>query len=332
MLVLYLIIGLRDLSVGPDTPSYVEDFERFARMNYDQMLSAAFAKSEPLYVIISWLASLISDNYIVFLLIWALFPCVALYGLFKRELVTTADYLNGLIVFFVIGLYAFFVAGIRQTAALSIILLAFPYFKQIKFDTILHFYNDTNWIKFLLCMCVAYLIHNSSIFFLFAFVTKIFKPGWCTIFVVIGAFIIGTTVKANQISILTGLLFEERFNQYGTTYESTLSMTGFYMQCILFILCYLKRKKLMLQNPNNIIFMNMMILGLVFQSMTGLIAEMYRVSFFFSMFGMVLVPRAMACFSISEKGKLFNACFVALSLVYLFILAGTSLPMYSSSI
>lgn len=329
---LFLIIGLRSTSVGPDTPGYVEDFLHLSSLSTSQVLNLVHESSEPLYWIVSWLPSLISNSYVLYLLVWALFPAAAIYKLFAKELDNAKDYLFAFIVFFIIGLYAFFVAGIRQTAALSLILIAYPYFSGMHWKNVKSFYRDRNYIVFLIYMISAYLIHNSSVLFLIAFAGKMIKPKWWYIFLLVGALYLGLNVKIDQLTMITGFLFEDRFSQYGTTYVSELSMSGFYMQCILFMICYLKRKKLIELNKENAFLLNMMLLGIVFQSMTGSIAEMYRVSFFFSMFGMVLLPRAMALYRKTAYGTMINISFVILTMVYLFWLAGSSLPKYSSSI
>lgn len=329
---LFLIIGLRSTSVGPDTPGYVEDFLHLSSLSISQVLNLVRKNSEPLYWIISWLPSLISNSYVLYLLVWALFPAAAIYKLFARELDNSKDYLIALIVLFIIGLFSFFVAGIRQTAALSLILFSYPYFREIEPKNILLFYRDKNIRIFFLYIVSAYLIHNSSVLFLIAFAGKMIKPKWWYIFAVLGTFYLGSMIKVSQLTMITSLLFEERFSQYGTSYESELSMSGFYMQCILFIICFLKRNTLIELNKENAFLLNMMLFGLVFQSMTGLIAEMYRVSFFFSMFGMALLPRAMALYRKTAYGTMINISFVILTMVYLFWLAGSALPKYTSSI
>lgn len=124
MILLLAIISLRDVSVGTDTLSYTEDFIRFSHMSFSEMWNYAFTTKEPLYVIISWIPSLLSTNYTCFLLVWALFPVCSLYKVFKAELQDSKDFFIAILVFFLLGLFAFYVAGIRQTAALSLVFFA----------------------------------------------------------------------------------------------------------------------------------------------------------------------------------------------------------------
>jgi len=109
MAFLFAIIGFRDTTVGTDTLGYTQDFYRFSRLQFSQMWETAMESKEPLYVIISWFASIFSDSYTVFLLVWALFPVISLYKVFKSNLKDGTDYMIAILVFFMLGLFAFFV-------------------------------------------------------------------------------------------------------------------------------------------------------------------------------------------------------------------------------
>ena len=86
MFLLLGIIGLRDTSVGTDTLGYTQDFIRFSYLSFSEMIATASTSKEPLYVFVSWLPSILTTNYTVFLLTWALFPVCSLYNVFKEKL------------------------------------------------------------------------------------------------------------------------------------------------------------------------------------------------------------------------------------------------------
>lgn len=327
---LYLIIGLRSANVGVDTIDYVGDFKAFSRYNLSQLVNIMRERHEPLYVLISWLPSILSDHYSVYLLVWAIFPAIALYRVFKGELNNNSDYLFAFLVFFILGLFEFFIAGIRQTASLSIILFNYPIFKDLKFDG-LRSLNNKNWLIFILSMLLAYLIHNSSLIFIFAFVAKMFKPRWWYIFIAFGAYFLGSFVNMDQLSMLSAMIFEERFGHYENQ-DVTLSMSGFYIQLMIFAMCLYQRNSLIKSNSENSFLMNMMLIGLVIQSLAGVFAEMFRVSFFFSMFTMIFLPRAIKEYEKYSWGKFLKVGFVVMALLYIFQFASRHIPEYSTSL
>lgn len=331
MTFLWAIIGLRDTSVGADTLGYTEDFHRFASMSFPEMWHYAFQTKEPLYVIISWLPSLVSDNYTSFLLVWALFPICSLYMVFKRELQDSVDYMIAILVFFLLGLFAFYVAGIRQTAALSIMLYASKYLRSLNYRSLRTIICNKSIYTFCIYTLIAYNIHNSSLLFICAIPCLFIKVRWWYIILVIVLFPLSKFVHLDQIVVLSKFFFEDRFANYGTVYESSQSISAMIMQVILFVLCFIARDKLQKKDSQNAFLFNMMFVGLIFQSLSGMLAEMARVSFYFSMFAMVLVPRALKEYSPNLK-LLVYCCFVAFSLYYLFFLTGSNLPVYHSAL
>lgn len=330
MTFLLLIFALRDVSVGADTLGYTEDFQRFTHMSFAEVWHFAFTTKEPLYVLLSWIPSLLSTNYTVFLLTWALFPVCSLYNVLKMELHDSTDYMIAILVLFLLGLFAFYVAGIRQTAALSLVLFAgSKYLKTPIKLSIKSIIKATVVYKFAAFMAFAYMIHNSSVLFLLAIPFLFVKVRWWYVLLAFGLFFVGKYIKTDQIVLLSKLFFEDRFATYGTVYESSQSLSAFIMQLILFVACFLVKDKLIKKDVQNNFFFNMLFLGLVFQSLSEMMAEMARISFYFSMFAMILVPRAFREYPSNNK-KLIYPGFVVVCLYYLFFLTGSNLPEYHS--
>lgn len=330
MFLLLAIIGLRDVSVGADTLSYTEDFIRFSYMSFSEMWNLAFTTKEPLYVIISWMPSLLSTHYTCFLLVWALFPVCSLYKVFKAELHDSKDFFIAILIFFLLGLFAFYVAGIRQTAALSLVFFAgAKYLKEYNMKDITSVIKSKTIYCFVIFIGLSYLIHNSSILFLLAIPLVFFKIRWWYLLLVFVLLFIGKYVQIDQIVLLSKLFFEDRFATYGTVYESSQNISALMMQIILFLICFIVKDKLIKRDIRNNFFFNLLFVGLVFQSFSGMIAEMARISFYFSMFAMILVPRAFKEYSISYR-KLIYFVFSVVCLYYLFFLTGSNLPEYHS--
>ena len=186
---------------------------------------------------------------------------------------------------------------------------------------------NRNLLLFLLLLSTAYLIHNSSIIFLIALPFLFVKVGWWYLILVVGLFSIDKMVGMEQLTVLSALIFEDRFSTYGTTYESSQNLSAFIMQLILFLICFVNKNKLMLQDCDNIFLINLVFLGLVFQSMSEMMAEMARISFFFGMFYLILLPRV---FKLIPKpiSNLSYFTFVIVGIIYLFCLSSSNLPVY----
>lgn len=329
MLFLFVIIGFRDTTVGTDTLGYTEDYERIASMSFSEMWHYSFTTKEPLYVIISWLPSIFSTHYTAFLLVWALFPVVSLYKVFKEELEGSKDIMIALLVFFLLGLFAFYVAGIRQTAALSVVFFGAKYLKNLSWNGWRGFFFNKHLLVFLLTIGIGYLIHNSSVLFVIAIPCLFFKVRFWYLIVVFGLIFIGNYVQIDQIVFLSEYFFADRFASYGTIYESTQNMSAFIMQVFLFLMCFAVRGRLVERDSQNNFYFNLMFLGLVFQSLSGMMAEMSRISFYFCMFAMLLVPRAFKEYPKKYRGVLY-AVFTGTCLFYLFFLTKSNLPEYNS--
>lgn len=327
---LWIIIGMRDISVGPDTESYVFDFRRFKDFSFSQMINDAAKAKEPMYVFVSWLPSCLSTSYTMFLFTWALFPIISFFIIFKKELKGAKDYLIAVLVFFLLGLFAFYVAGIRQTAALSLVLIAYKYFKQIQFKLFFKTKNIVSVLKFAMLIAFAYMIHNSAIIFTLAFFVRDIKVRSWYVLIVGGLFFLGNFVKIDQIVFLSRLFFEDRFANYGTIYESSQSISAFVMQIALFIFCFFNKDKLIKGEKSNTALFNIVMLGMAFQSLSGMLAEFARISFYFSIFYMILVPRAMQEMPVRYK-RFGHIAFVSVCLIYLFFITSTNLPEYKIS-
>lgn len=324
---LFVIIGLRGVSVGIDTLSYVDDFRYYFNKSWAQIYEDAFTHKEPLFYLTVGLITRITHWYPAYLMFWALFPTVALYSVFKDELKKCKiDILLAIIVLFNLGIIAFFQAGIRQTAAMSIILLASR--NLVKIDNT-HFYSfvrDKHFYYFLLGLFIAFCFHKSAFIFILALFIKDIKVRWWYVFIPVGTFFLSSYIQLDFITQAALLVFQnEQYGQYGTSYQSELSLSLFIMQAIIFIVCYFPRNNVIKQDPHMQAYYNFSVLGLAFASLTGLIAEMYRLSFYWSMFYIILLPRSIKAYNNKFVRDIGYAGLIIGSMIYLFFLSAANL-------
>lgn len=331
IILLCIIIGCRNIKVGVDTSGYIENFREITVMNVDMLIRYISEAKEPLYYLLSWLVSLLSSSPTVFLLFWAMIPSISLYYFLKEANLSTKGFLISFLCLFALGLFAFFIAGIRQTAAISVVLLAYRSLTKEDFEWTLSFIKSRRFIVFLMWMFIAYNLHNSSILFFIVLPLLKFKVSWWYFPFVISLFFIRNMIKIGFLVEMSALFFDDRFASYGTVYESSQSINAFLMQFIMFTICYFKRKELISKDRRNGYLFNIMVVGLIFQSMSGMIYEMARVAFYFSIFAIILVPKAIEEFSLGFKKILYGSMTILL-LIYLFFLSNSNLPTYSSSL
>lgn len=328
---LWVIIGFRSPEVGVDTKGYIESFHLYSTMSTDAFICHIKEAKEPLYILGSWLVGQLSSSQIVFLLFWAFIPSAVLYVFLKEARLTSKGILISFLCFFALGLFAFFLAGIRQTAAISVVLLAYRSLTKEKFKWNYSFITSKQFIMFLVWMYIAYNLHNSSILFLLVLPLLKLKVKWWYFPVVISFFFIGSFIQIGFLVEMSKLLFDDRFANYGTIYESSQNASAFLMQLIFFTICYIKRNELIETDYRNNYLFNVLLLGLIFQSMSGMLAEMFRVAYYFSIFAIILVPKAIKEYKPSLQKMLYVGMSVLL-LIYLFFLSGSSIPEYSSSL
>lgn len=311
-LLFWAIIGLRDISIGTDTAGYVAGFQ--SAYNGPLKLFVTDAK-EPLYIAFTWILAQLFDNYTIYLLFWGAFPAFSIYWICKNELNTSSEFLLSMLVVFILGFYAFYVAGIRQTAAISVCLFSWQFLKKNKL------------IPFFLTVAVAYLFHNSALLFALVYFLRFLKVRWYYLVAVVGFFFLGNVIKISQLIALSAFFFEDRFGTYGNTYESELSKSGFFMQLILYIICFLQKDRLIKKDENTNFLFGITLVGLVFMSLTGMIAEMWRMAMYFSIFFILLLPKAISCYPLKVR-KVLYMIFTLGCLVYLFYLTSANMPSY----
>ncbi len=331
VLFLLIIIGFRSPETGSDTESYIRAFERMGGMRFGELQYELQRSREPLYTFLTWLCRSLTSSYVFYLFVCALFPCVAIYYILRDELKYPKDYMVAILCLFALGLFAFFVAGIRQTAAISLVFLGYRYLKKIDISFSLRPYLTGNALKFALCIAMALMFHNSSLLFLLALPFLKLKIRWWVLPVVVSLFFVGSFFKIGFIVQIAAVLFADRFATYGTVYESSQSINGFVMQFILFLICFFQYVKLREKDRTNTYLFNLVLAGMVCQSFSGMLYEMSRAAYYFSIFFLILVPRAMKEYPSSMRQLIYPG-FSLLLLVYLFALATAQLPPYSSSL
>ena len=99
---------------------------------------------------------------------------------------------------------------------------------------------------------------------------------------------------------------------------TALTISGFIIQLAIYLFCLLYKKEVLKSDTSNISLYNLLFLGLVFQVFSAVIAEFFRISMYFSIFSLVLIPKAIG----TIKNKKLRA------IIYLLVLLALVLYIY----
>ena len=122
--ILFILMGFKDRSVGNDTPNYIELFERLKRMPSLIDNTSRFEKGYQLY---NKLLGYFFYNYQILFIITAVIciGCIS-YGISKNSI----NWSYSLFLFVGFRFYYFFLSGLRQSIAVSIIFVAYIFLKR----------------------------------------------------------------------------------------------------------------------------------------------------------------------------------------------------------
>lgn len=271
---LLLIMGLRSYNVTGDTITYVSDFIEYD-LRRTTLQSIFINSNEPLFALFTYITRLFTSSYVVYLTLSAM-PlitglCLILYN-------SSEDSFLSIVVFIAIGILTFCMAGLRQAMALGFCMIAY-------------FFAERKKIIFYLLFCfIAFLFHNSSIVFLLVYLFKKIKVTYFQWIIVLFSLFVGVTKWNGIIAFIA--LFGSRFSSYLLN-NSSLNLTMFVVQFMLFIVCWIFRKDYLKNNENGNMLFNMAFLGIGFQAMTPVVGEFFRISFYFSFSLCLLVPNVL---------------------------------------
>lgn len=274
-LLLFVLIGFRSYEIGTDTLSYKKTFDLIAQIeftNTNWLKKYLLTLNEPLFIILNIIVCFISKNFTVFLCVYAAFYVLSIgYIIWNYSTIPRWSF----IALLSLGYVYFSMAGIRQTIAMSVLLFSYK------------FIRDRKIIPFLLLVFIAFGFHNTSIVFLLAYPLSNLKVTWKRLFVLVGAYFIMLFNKNLVYTLLFDVLKWERLSAYSNL-DSSLSLSGAIIQIAIFLFALFFTEK---ESDNDIRpLLNLSFLGCLFQIFTPIIGEFFRVSMYFAIFNIILIP------------------------------------------
>ena len=279
MLILFLESALRHRLIGTDLIGYLNSYELYSYYSFDEIIKLYTTPDfkDPTYYVTGWLVSQVFENEQWWVAIISALYIGSITWLIYRE---SKIPLLSIVMFVSLGYYSFGFAGLRQIIAIAIIVFSF------------HFLKERKAIPFILMVILASLYHQSALIFLLMYPIANVKLGKYHFVAAIVMLVVFYAFREQLLSFLADTLQSERYQGYTSGEANTLSMTGFIIQVAIFIYNLFYYKKVIRNNKDAIILYNLAFMGVIFQLYSSFIAEMFRISMYFSIFNIILVPLA----------------------------------------
>ncbi len=264
MLTFLACLGLRHLVCFMDTIGYVKRFEELSSMSI-YFVAISMEKDTFFYILSKIINQYISSNYSVWLFINGLIYVSSLYFLLKKY---SEDIQVSLIVFCVLGFAYFAMTGMRQNLAMACTMTA------------LYFLLDKKKLLFVLFVLLASLFHKTAGIFLCLYFADMIPVNRKYLFFYTIISIISVLSIQFILENLIKLNIDQRFEWYQTNQQG-LNKSGLILQ-LMFLGSSLYMIGFKIETRTNRIFVVMSIIGITLQAMSYAIAEMFRLSMYFS--------------------------------------------------
>ena len=164
---------------------------------------------------------------------------------------------------------------------------------------------------------MASLFHRSAIIFLIAYPFANMKWGWKHIIVATLVFFLFFVAQDTVRSLMQRFLAETQYESYIDS-ESTLTFSGFIIQGTIFVFCLMYYPAVSRQYEKANVLYNLVFIGLMFQIFSSMVAEFFRISMYFSVFSIILIPLAISTESNKGLRVLENIVIPLIFIVYMF--------------
>ncbi len=306
-IILWSLLAFRSINIGVTDTSklYKPFFEKLINMNLNDIFAYKWMSDKAFYILMKFI-SLFTKNFQIVLAILAI-PYV-FFSMYIIEKKSPNPLLSVIIYVSLYYMYATFL--LRQVFAVGIILFSLQYIEKKDFK------------RFLITVLIASLFHVTALIFLlvYPFALKN-KYGIKNYIYILIAFIISISLKKIILFILPIIDFTGRIKT-GFIYSSyssdgKISMFGLLILIVILLFSnhyYQKMKEN--DKKNTDILFNISTLGAVFFALSKILTEFYRVSIYFSIVNILLLPMALNKENDQKKKKYFEIAIIILFILY----------------
>lgn len=275
MLTFLACLGLRHAVCFVDNIRYVQKFEQLGSMSI-YVVPIYFEKDTLFYILSKIINLYISSNYTVWLFINGFIYISALFLLLKKY---SKDFLISLIVFCVLGFAFFAMTGMRQNLAMACTMTA------------LYFLLEKKNFLFVLFVLLASLFHKTSGIFICLYLADRIPVSKKYLFLYTIISIVSVLSVQIILQNVIELNIDERFEWYHDNQQG-LNKSGLILQ-LMFLGASLYMLDFKIETRANRIYVVMSIIGITLQAMSSVIAEMFRLSMYFSIVYVILFANSL---------------------------------------
>lgn len=273
---IWFVVAFRSFDFGFDTTQYLHTFERLPSLSYKDLIlgeDAAISKSPAFYILAKVVLGLgVTDRGLMAILaaVFALSVSRTIYRFSSGPFLSYISLIS-------LGFMSFAMMGLRQTLALSVFLWAYGPLKRRR------------PVRFVLLVLVASLFHSSALVMLVAYPVARKRLGWLQAAVVGVGLLASTVFEAVLRRAIVLFAWSDELASYGAQTER-LTWSGFVILALVFTFCVIFSKRTLQWRPSEVVFYNLLALGLAFQAMASVIAEAFRIGIYFNFAACLLVP------------------------------------------
>ena len=269
---LFLLLALRNVSLGRDLPVYETYFAIHSGMAFEGIFEADM---DILYVFLSWLVGRFTDNFHTFLVVVAavtILPIAKVYSEDKQY-----GFLK-IVLFMNMSVFIMLFSGLRQSLAIAFGLIAYEYVKKKK------------PLRFLLFALIAFGFHHT------AFIVFLYYPVYYLRLRKIHLWFVIPAIAA--VLVFNKQIFtwaaDIAFSVFGDKYDVEVEETGAYLMIVLFALFafaayfFPDEKKMDAETAG---LRNFLLMALIFQCFAPVHALAMRMNYYFIIFVPMVVPK-----------------------------------------
>lgn len=320
-IVLIFIMGFRNISLGQNDieVSYYPMYQSINGLNFKAIFD--LYNYDFFFLVLMKLTTLVSDKFQVFLFISSAIFISSISLFIYRESEKPA---LSFILFLALGIFGFNITILRHSLALSFVIFAYIFLK------------NKRYIFFSIFVILAMLTHLSSLVIIGLLALLVFKKHRLThlYLLLIGVFIFSYFWGENFLNMLFDIMNINRFDRYANHVE-TFNLTLYFLNLFLFIvstILFVFNKKNMTYQRQCSIRKQFAIctISLVFLNFSVFFALFFRISMFFGIYTVILLPNVLS----EVKNRLYNnlitATVVVLYVIYflMFSLENTRIVPY----
>lgn len=295
-IILIIISGFRSVNVGADTLQFCRDFDNIKRIGWDYVFRAT--RYEIGFVFLCKILGEICNNYQILIFFTSFIVNVLICKFIYEE---SKDCVLSLYMYITLNYFAANMNIMRQAVAMAIILIAY-----------MTFLKKNRRVLYMICVCLACMFHTSAIcgaLLLLIPNKKYSMKKYCSTIVISGiAFLLANTVFISITKIFgnySGYINSE-------FYESNYVAAVFKMLILFVILTvsYIYNRKNSNEMDNKYMYISS--LALIFGAASVKITLLGRISNYFSIFNIILLP------NILKRYKDKKQIYIVYYLLYLF--------------